>query len=192
MKIAITLTAASIIGFSSFAAAEQELSMIQMDIVSAGGSAAADALADAVGYVTASNTNTVANVISQRLVQGQLGGIHWIESTGVAQSASNSDGEAIGTARAAGVAAGSLLADTTSFSQTDTNSGVGGPPAVALLQLDEENGIGGLPYSLSNSNNSTVASTILIGNPASSSSASSAGALLHNAGANGNGNGEAK
>lgn len=187
MKIAVTLAAASIIGFSSFAAAEQELSMIQMDIVSAGGSAAADALADAVGYVTASNTSTVANVISQRLVQGQLGGIHWIESTGVAQSSSDSDGIAIGTANTAGVAMGSELADTTSFSQTDTVGLLGtGNGAGAGEGLE----YGGLPYSMSNSNNNTLASTILIGNPASSSSASSAAALLHNAGTNGNGIGE--
>lgn len=163
MKLALTLTAASIIAFSSFASAEQELSMTQMDIVSAGGSAAADALADAVGNVTATNTNTVANVVSEMLVPGQLGGIHWIESTGIAQSSSDSDGKAIGTANAAGVAMGSLLADTSSFSQTNTNPGVGG-----------------LPFSMSNSNNSTVASTILIGHPASASSASSAAALLHN------------
>ena len=163
MKLALTLTAASVIAFSSFASAGQELSMNEMDIVSAGGSAAADALADAFGNVTATSTDTQTHVASSLLVPGQLGGIHWIESTGVAQSAADSDAKAISTAQAAGVTAGSLLSDTTSNSVTNTNSGVGQ-----------------LPAALASSNNTSLASTILIGFPASASSASSAASLLQN------------
>jgi len=163
MKLALTLTAASVIAFSSFASAGQELSMTEMDIVSAGGSAAADALSDALGNVTSTSTNTVANVISEMLVPGQLGGIHWIDSTAVAQSAADSDAKAISTAQAAGVTAGSLLSDTVSYSQTTTNSGVGA-----------------LPSALASSSNTSLASTILIGFPASASSASSAASLLQN------------
>lgn len=162
MKLALTLTAASVIAFSSFASAGQELSMTEMDIVSAGGSAAADALADAFGNVTSTSTNTQADVVSVQKIPGQLGAIYWITSTGVAQSASDSDAKAISTAQAAGVTAGSLLSDTSSMSTTTTDS------------------VAALPSALAMSSNTSNASTILLGNPASSSSASNAASLLQN------------
>lgn len=164
LTLTLTLTAASLIALSSVVSAGQELSVNEMDIVSAGGSAAANALADAVGNVTSTSTSTVANVIAGQLISGQLGGIYHIHSTGIAESAADSDAQAIGTAEAAGVTAGSLLSDTESFSQTMTNSGVGDP----------------LPSATANSNNTSLASTLILGMPASASSASSAAALLQN------------
>lgn len=162
MKIALTLTAASIMALSSFASAEKSLSMAEMDIVSAGGSAAADALADAFGNVTSATTSTQADVVSVDRIFGQLGNIKEITSTALAASASDSDGKAISTATAAGVTMGTLLSDTMSFSQTFTDNTIP------------------LPVALANSNNTSVASTIILGLPASASSASSAASLLQN------------
>lgn len=162
MKFALTLTAASIIAFSSFASAEQELTMTQMDIVSAGGSSAADALADAFGMVTSTSTLTQADVVSTQIIEGQFGKIHEINSTAVAASTSDSDGKAVSAAQAAGVTLGTLLSDTISNSTTYTDTTIANPVALAM------------------SNNTSTASTIIKGLNASSSSASNAASVLAN------------
>lgn len=163
MKIALTLTAASIIAFSSFASAEQELSMNELDAVSAGGSAAANALADALGMVTATATNTIADVLSIERISGQFGNIDIIESTAVASSTSDADNKAVSAAQAAGVTVGSLLSDTMSGSATDVVS------------------IGPSPYAVASANNTSLASTILKGYNATASSVSNATSALNNA-----------
>ena len=162
MKFALTLTAASIIAFSSFASAEQELTITEMDIVSAGGSAAADALADAFGMVASSSTLTQADVISTQVISGQFGSIHEINATGIAASTSDSDGKAVSAAQAAGVTLGTLLSDTISNSTTFTDTTVPNPVALAM------------------SNNVSTASTIIKGLNASASSASNAASVLAN------------
>ena len=162
MKLALTLTAASIIAFSSFASAEQELSMNEMDAVSAGGSAAADAIADALGMVTATSTQTIADVLSVQIISGQFGKIHEINSTAVAASTSDSDSKAVSAANAAGVTFGTLLSDTISASTTNTDSVATNPFAMAM------------------SNNTSLASTIIKGLNATASSASSAASTLAN------------
>ena len=162
MKFALTLTAASIIAFSSFASAEQQLSITEMDIVSAGGSAAADALADAFGMVTSTSTFTQADVVSTQIISGQFGAIHEINSTAVAASTSDSDGKAVSAAQAAGVTLGTLLSDTQSTSTTFTDTTIANPVALAM------------------SNNTSVASTIIKGLNAASSSASNAASVLAN------------
>lgn len=162
MKFVTTLTAASVIAFSSMAAAEQELSMNEMDGVSAGGFAIADAIADAIGNITSSSTATDTSVVSIGTVAGQLGAIHIIQSDASAASASDSDGKAVAASVGVGQTIGSGLSDTTSGSTTSTDSGVVNPMALA------------------GSFNTSIATSVLLGNPAGSASASSAAAALSN------------
>lgn len=163
MKFTTTLTAASLIAFSSMAAADQELSMSEMDGVSAGGFAIADAIAAAVGNITSSSTATDTSVVSvQEPVAGQLGLIHIIQSDAAAASASDSDGKAVAAAGAVGQAIGSGLADTTSYTESSTDSGVGTPSALSAAEQI------------------SIGSSVLLGFPAMTASASSSAAALAN------------
>jgi hypothetical protein len=172
MKAILTLTAASVIAFSGLATAEQSLSMNEMDGVSAGGFASAAAFADAFGVDTFANTNTVTDVRSVENVQGQFGSIYDIIASALAEAAAGSDGNALANAQGQGVTRGSLL--------SDTNSGapeVEGDPAEVFAVTDTTVG---LPFATSSAMNMSVASSILRGYTASSSSLANSAASLSN------------
>jgi hypothetical protein len=162
MKAILTLTTASVIAFSGLATAEQSLSMNEMDGVSAGGFAEAMATAEAFGVDTFANTNTVTNVEANENVAGQFGSIYDIIANALAEANSGSDGNALASARASGDTIGSLLSDTESManSLTDTTAP--------------------LPFARSDANNVSLASSILRGYTAASSSAAQSAAALAN------------
>lgn len=162
MKYLRTITAASVLAFSAFASAETSLSQNEMDGVNAGGFAIADAIADAFGEVTSAYTNTFANVVSTNLFLGQLGAIFVIDSDALAEASSDSDGQAQALASGFGVTQGTLMSDTESYAATVTDTSVA------------------LPFSVSMAFNTSLASTIIIGDTASASSAASSLAALHN------------
>jgi len=157
------LTAASVLAFSSFASAEQELSMTEMDVVSAGGSAAADALADAIGVATSTSTFTFADVNAQVDIPGQKGSIFDILATAIAITESAADGMALAASNGASVNQGSLLAE----SVANTSSSV--------------NTLAALPFATTTHQTTGIAQSILRGVGASSSGVSSSTAALANA-----------
>jgi hypothetical protein len=163
MKFVKTLTAASVIAFSSMAAAEQPLSMADMDGVSAGGFGIAEAIATALGAVTATATSAIGTSVSTEQVFPQLGVVNLIQSNALADSASASDGVALALATGVGQTNGNLLSDTVSTSETATNSGVGA-----------------LPSSMAMSTNLSLASSMIRGISAQSQSGSTAAAVLSN------------
>jgi hypothetical protein len=162
MKYLNTITAASVLAFSAFASAETSLSQNEMDGVNAGGFAIADAIADAFGEVTSAYTNTFANVVSTNLFLGQLGAIFVIDSDALAEASSDSDGQAQALASGYGVTQGTLMSDTESYAATVTDTSVA------------------FPYSASMAYNTSLASTIIIGDTASANSSASSLAALHN------------
>jgi hypothetical protein len=162
MKAILTLTAASVIAFSGLATAEQSLSMNEMDSVSAGGFASAAAFADAFGVDTFAETNTVTDVSSVENVAGQFGSIYDIIASALAEAAAGSDGNALANGQASGVTQGSLLSDTDSTASALTDTTVD------------------LPFATSSAANMSVASSILRGYTASSSSLANSAASLSN------------
>lgn len=162
MKYLPTITAASVLAFSAFANAETALTQNQMDGVNAGGFAIADAIADAFGEVTSAYTNTFANVVTTNLFPGQFGAIFVIDSDALAEASSDSDGNAQALASAYGVTHGTLLSDTESYAQTVTDTSVF------------------FPYSMAMSYNTSLGSTLIIGDVASANSAASSAAALQN------------
>lgn len=162
MKYLRTITAASVLAVSAFANAETTLSQNEMDGVNAGGFAIADAIADAWGVVTSAYTNTVTNVLSTNIFPAQLGAVFVINSDALAEAASDSDGSAQALASAFGATRGTGNSDTTSYAQTATDTSVQ------------------LPYSMSMATNTSLASTLIIGDVATATSASSSLAALHN------------
>lgn len=163
MKFALTLTAASVLAFSSFASAEQELSMVEMDIVSAGGSAAADAVADALGVATSTSTLTQATVDAQVSIPGQKGAIFDIRSTSVAAAEAAADAMALASSQGANVSQGSLLAETTATTSASVDT------------------LAALPFATTTHTTTGIAQSILRGVGSSSSGVSSSVAALANA-----------
>ena len=162
MKYLNTITAVSVLAVSAFANAETSLSQNEMDGVNAGGFAVADAIADAYGEVTSAYTNTWANTLSTSLFPGQFGAIFVIDSDALAEASSDSDGNAQALASAYGFTRGTLLSDTASFAQTITDTSVF------------------LPYSSSMATNTSLGSTLIIGDTAQANSTASALAALTN------------
>ena len=162
MKYLRTTIAASVLAVSGFATAETTLTQNQMDGVNAGGFAFADAIATALGTVNSTFTDTWATVIATNIFAGQFGAIFVIDSDAHAESASDSDAKAVGVASAWGDTQGTLLADTTSNSSTATDTD-------SLFAS-----------SLSHANNTSVASSNIIGFAASASSMSGSAASLSN------------
>lgn len=162
MKAILTLTAASVIAFSGLATAEQSLSMAEMDSVSAAGFADAQAFADAVGVDTFANTNTVTSVVGQEDVPGQFGSIYDIIANALAEANAGSDGNALASGRGSGATVGSLLSDTESFADVDTDT------------------LAANPFATSVARNVSVASSILRTNTASSSSLANSASSLSN------------
>lgn len=156
----IAFGTASVLAFSVAALADNELSLAQLDGVTAGGNAAADAYADAFGVNTTSNTSTFAEVLSLGNVAGQVGYIEKIKATAVAASDAAADGQAMAMGAASGVANGTGLADSYSYSRSLADN-----PGLVARQ---------------NNYNNTMASTILRGHTASSSSMAGSAAALAN------------
>jgi hypothetical protein len=156
------MTAVSVLAVSAFANAETSLTQNEMDGVNAGGFAVSTAIANAFGEVTSAFTDTVTNVMSTNIFPAQLGAVFVINSDALAAAASDSDGSAVALATATGATQGTGNSDTTSDAQTLTDTSVV------------------LPYSMSYATNTSLASTIIIGDVATASSAASSGAFLSN------------
>lgn len=154
----IALATASVLGFASAVTAEQELSLAQMDSVTAGGNAAAEAMADAFGIDTMTATTTAASVESLGNVAGQVGAIEIIGSEAMAMSEAAADGVSVAMSGGAGMTEGTLLSDTTSASTALSD-------AVNLM-------------SMATAQNTSMASEAVLGRNASASSASMSAAAL--------------
>ena len=163
MNFLRNLTAASIVVLSAAASAEQPLTSAQMDGVSAGGSALAEAVAQALGNVaTTTQTATTTTVQAVSLGLGQLGAIFDIQSVAQAGAASTSDGTAIAVGEAVGATQGSLLSDTASVAQTFTDTTAPLPVAAAAAA------------------NTSIAASILFGFPTAAQSTAASAAALAN------------
>ena len=168
-RMLVTLGAGTMLVLAAADSAEERLSFAQMDAVTAGGNAAAEALAAAYGVDTFTSTSTFTSVESFEVVPAQLGEVNRILSTAVAASDAGADGIALATAGASGVAEGDLLADTDSFTEVLVDSNGSWPGTTT-----------GLPLATSNAANTTDASTLLRGFNATSSSAVTSAAALQN------------
>lgn len=159
-RIMLCLGTASVFAFAGAASAAEELTYAQMDQVTAGGNAAALAIADAFGINTAATTATLAQQVVTDVQDGQLGSISQIESTAIAASASAADATSLAAATGSGVTVGDYLSDTVSTSTTYADSLT--------------------PMSYAAATNASLASSLIRGWNASASSASSAAAQLAN------------
>ncbi|MDJ0862652.1 MAG: hypothetical protein QNK18_11300 [Gammaproteobacteria bacterium] len=168
-KMLVTLGAGTMLVLAGAVSAEERLSFAQMDAVTAGGNAAASALADAFGVDTFANTSTATNVASFEVVLPQLGEVNRILSTAVAASDAGADASALANSGASGVAEGDLLADTSSDTTALVDSNGSNPASTT-----------GLPMAMSTASNATLASTLLRGFNATSSSAATSAASLQN------------
>lgn len=159
-RIILSLGVASALGLAGAASAAEPLTYAQMDAITAGGNAAATAIADAFGVNTSAATATLAQQIVLGVVVPQLGKVSVIQSTATAASTSAADATSIAGASSAGVTVGDVLSDTVSASATLASSVV--------------------PTSVASASNTALASTMIRGLFASASSASGAAAQLKN------------
>lgn len=150
----------SVLAFSAAALADHELSLAQMDGVTAGGNAAADAFADAFGTNTTANTYTFAQVRSLGNVAGQVGYIERIQSDAVAESDAAANGQAMAFGYGSGRTEGTALSDTYSYTASLADR-----PALNAFNR---------------SYNNSLASTVILGHTAYSSSAAGSAAALAN------------
>jgi hypothetical protein len=118
-KTFITLGMASALAFSAMVSAEQELSLAEMDGITAAGSASAAALANAFGAQTSSFADTFTNVEGGEPIPGQVGAIFPISSTSAAVTEALAASSAVATAfgDAVGATIGTGLSDTTAASE---------------------------------------------------------------------------
>lgn len=166
-RISVALGVASLLILSATVSAEEQLSMAQMDGVTAGGSAVATAIANAFGNVTATATATLATVQAVGFVPGQVGQIAIIGSNANADASAQATGspaQAGGTAIALGSAAGQTLGSGLSDTVSDTS-----------VLADSISLFAG-----SASSNTSIASSVLIGLSSSANSAAASAAALSN------------
>ena len=163
MKPVLTLTAASILALSSAVSAEQELTMGELDGVSAGGVAFAEAFADALGNVVSTSILTDTSVVSVAETFGQLGDIDTIVSNALAASSADADAQATALGQGVSTTVGTGLSDTDSSSNSVANSGVGS-----------------LPFAINMTQSSGVATQLFQGMSASSNSAGFSASALQN------------
>ena len=159
-RIILSLGAASALVFSGATLAAEQLTYAQMDGITAGGNAAATALADAFGVNTSANTSSLAQQVVTEVQAGQLGAISRVESSAIAASASAADAMSLAVAAGSGVTLGDNLSDTQSTSTTIADSLT--------------------PMSFASATNFSLASSLIRGWTASASSASTAAAQLAN------------
>ena len=166
-RTSVALGFASMLMLSATVSAEEQLSMAQMDGVTAGGTAVAQAVANAIGNLTGTATGTVATVQSIGSVPGQVGQIAIILSTAIADASAQATGspaQAGGTALAVGNASG----QTVGSGLSDTQSGTGVVADSINLLASSQSG------------NTSIATSVLIGLTAASSSAATSAASLQN------------
>lgn len=89
-KLGICLAAVPLLALAQAASAEEtmELSLAQMDAVTAGGSAFADAIAQTIGNVAFSDTAAFAGVMVVETFRSEVTTIHNVRSDSIAQSLS--------------------------------------------------------------------------------------------------------
>jgi hypothetical protein len=162
MKYLTTITAASILAVSGFANAETTLTQNEMDGVNAGGFAFADAVATAIGIVNSTFTATITEVVATGVIFGQYGVIFVVDSDAYATSSSDSDGQAVSIANAEGETQGTLLADTVSNTLTATDT------------------VGPLGSSVGWAENTSLASSNIVGLFAAAASSSGSASSLSN------------
>ena len=166
-RTSVALGVASLLILSATVSAEEQLSMAQMDGVTAGGSAVATAIASAFGNVTATATATLATVQAVAFVPGQVGQIAIIGSNSNANASAQATGspaQAGGTAIALGSAAGATVGSGLSDTQGNTE-----------VLADSI-----FLFAGSASSNTSIASSVLIGLSSSANSAAASAAALSN------------
>lgn len=121
-RIILTLAASSLV-LAGVASASEQLTSAQMDGITAGSNTAAQALANAAGYVVFANTlNRTTNNVTAEVVLPEGGKVQQILATAIAQSASGADAKSGAIASAGGAVVGDNVVDSTSFSDTLADS----------------------------------------------------------------------
>lgn len=170
-KLIVTASAVSMLAFGVMVSAEQQLSLTEMDGVTAGGiaSAVADARARGVNTDTYTSAIGITYTVDSIAVSGQLGTIDVVRSEGeaISEALATSGGFSSAIGMAVGTTEGTLASDVDvrSFADADTTGAL----------------IPGSRYSAFSSNVSqSVASEIVRGRTASANSTSSSVAAIGN------------